>query len=73
MSKYFFNNRVVDKWNALNEETVQAETIASFKKKYDNEVKARKVGSVMGTVIVSNESTNETLQEMSQEVNRISL
>ena len=73
VSKYFFNNRVVDKWNALNEQTVQAETIASFKKKYDNEVKARKVGSVMGTVIVSNESTNETLQEMSQEVNRISL
>ena len=42
VSKYFFNNRVVDKWNALNEETVQAETIASFKKKYDNEVKAKK-------------------------------
>ena len=71
MSKYFFNNRVVDKWNALNEATVQAETIASFKKKYDNEVKARKLGSVMGTVIVPNDSTNERLQEMSQDVNSI--
>ena len=35
VSKYFFSNRVVDRWNSLDEETVQAETIASFKSKYD--------------------------------------
>ena len=35
VSKYFFSNRVVDRWNSLDEETVQAETIASFKRKYD--------------------------------------
>ena len=52
---------------------MQAETIASFKKKYDNEMKARKLGSVMGTVNVPDDSTNERLQEMSQNVNSISL
>ena len=34
--KFFFSARVVDKWNSLDEDTVSAKSIHSFKSKYDN-------------------------------------
>ena len=33
--KFFFSARVVDKWNSLQEEVIDAKTIHSFKKRYD--------------------------------------
>ena len=33
--KYFFSNRVVDKWNSLDSEVVKAASIHSFKARYD--------------------------------------
>ena len=41
----FFSNRVVNKWNGLEQETVSANNIESFKKAYDREERIRKQGS----------------------------
>ena len=61
VSKYFFSNRVVDRWNALKEETIQAKTIANFKKRYDDEQKIKKARSVVGTDGLPRERTSETM------------
>ena len=39
--KYFFSNRVIDKWNSLTEEEVTAKSTHMFKKKYDENEKIR--------------------------------
>ena len=61
VSKYFFSNRVVDRWNALKEETIQAKTIANFKKRYDDEQKIKKARIVVGTDGLPRERTSETM------------
>ena len=33
--KYFFSNRVVDAWNSLDKDIVEARSIHSFKARYD--------------------------------------
>ena len=35
LRKYFFSERIVSRWNGLNEETLRAETISSFKKRLE--------------------------------------
>ena len=33
--KYFFSNRIVDKWNSLDDEVIRIASIHSFKARYD--------------------------------------
>ena len=40
--KHFFSQRVVNKWNNLPEKVVQADTINSFKNRYDKHVLGKK-------------------------------
>ena len=34
--KYFFSQRVVNEWNGLPESVIEAESVNSFKNRYDN-------------------------------------
>ena len=45
IGKNFFSNRVVNNWNSLNEESVTAGSVNSFKNKYDKLIEQRKVSS----------------------------
>ena len=43
LRKFFFSQRVVDKWNALEEEVVEAETVNMFKVRLERN-RTRKMG-----------------------------
>ena len=47
--KYFFSQRVVNRWNALSEEVVSAGTVEAFKRRLD-ELRASKKGLLMDIV-----------------------
>ena len=44
--KYFFSNRVIDKWNNLDQDTVDAPSLNSFKNRL-NKIRSRRMGFFM--------------------------